>query len=63
MTLLSEAIKEKILDVRMLTRNLFKGVIVQEDIDKQQKTLPDDGANAEYTNVDLILEDVRSSKH
>ncbi|MGE4232750.1 MAG: hypothetical protein AB7F43_05410 [Bacteriovoracia bacterium] len=61
MALLSKAIEEKMFDVRMLERSMHKGIINLQDIEKNEKKLPDDSENAEYTNIDeLALESTGS---
>lgn len=42
----------------MVSRGLSKGYVQQDDIDKHHKKLPDDAANAEYVNLDVLLEGV-----
>ncbi len=54
MTLLPDALESKKLDTRVVERNLVRGVIAQADLDKNLKALPDDSANAEYTNLEEL---------
>ena len=54
MTLLPDALESKKLDTRVVERNLVRGIIAQSDLDKSLKTLPDDSANAEYTNLEEL---------
>ncbi len=56
MALLSEASKEKEFDVRMINRNVVKGTLSRQDVEKNEKKLPDDSANADYVNIDSFLE-------
>ena len=46
MALLHEAVEKKKLDVRMVERNVARGVITQADADQATKGLPDDAENA-----------------
>ena len=64
MTLLHEAVDAKILDTRMVERNVARGAVKAESVTAAEKALPDDSANAEYTNVDTLAEDpdARSSR-
>jgi hypothetical protein len=58
MALLSDGIKEKEFDVRMVQRALNKGLVQQDDIDKHLKKLPDDSANCYYMNLETLSEGV-----
>ena len=62
MALLSEAVKEKEFDTRMLQRGLAKGLVTHEEIEKNQKKLSDDSANVATTNLDEIFSSVTSRK-
>jgi len=42
----------------MVSRGLSKGYVQQDDIEKHQKKLPDDSANADYINLEVLLEGV-----
>jgi hypothetical protein len=57
MTLLHDATEFKKLDVRMVERNLARGVVSQDEVEKSAKKLPDDAENADYTIVDDLIED------
>ncbi|MBI4924588.1 MAG: hypothetical protein HY843_01575 [Bdellovibrio sp.] len=54
MTLLHESIKEKKYDVRILEKNLERGAVALEDIEKELKHLPDDAENAEWVSPERI---------
>jgi hypothetical protein len=54
MTLLNDAMNEKKLDTRVIERNVSRGVIRAEDVQKSMKDLPDDGANAEFVSIDEL---------
>jgi hypothetical protein len=57
MTLLHDSIVEKKLDTRLVEKNLAKGIVSPADYDKAVKGLPDDAANADYTNLDQLADD------
>ncbi|MBI3535462.1 MAG: hypothetical protein HY072_08285 [Deltaproteobacteria bacterium] len=54
MTLLHKSIKEKKYDIRILEKNLERGAVALEDIEKELKHLPDDAANAEWVSPEKI---------
>jgi len=54
MTLLHEAVESKKQDVRVVQRNIDRGLIKVDDVDKTVKSLPDDSANAEWSNTDEL---------
>lgn len=56
MALLSDGIKQKEFDVRMIQRKLSKGLILQEEVEKNQRKLPDDTENADYVALDSFFE-------
>jgi hypothetical protein len=51
MALLHESVDSKKLDVRMVERNIARGVIAQSDLDHSVKNLPDDAVNADWTSI------------
>lgn len=57
MTLLHESVDFKKLDVRMIERNVARGVISQDDVEKAMKKLPDDAENAEWVSIESIAND------
>lgn len=57
MTLLHEAVEAKKIDVRMIERNLIRGVITSTEADAHTKGLPDDAANAEYVSIQSLMDD------
>jgi hypothetical protein len=57
MTLLHEAVEAKKLDVRMVERNLTRGVVAQDDVEKQSKKLADDADNAEWVSIESLAQD------
>jgi hypothetical protein len=54
MTLLHESVDFKKLDVRMIERNVARGVISAEDVQKAASKLPDDAENAEWVSIESI---------
>ena len=56
MALLHVAVDAKKLDVRIVERNLERGVLTHQDVDKALKTLPDDAANADYIEIESLIE-------
>ena len=61
MALLHEAVEEKKLDVRMVERNIARGVITQTDADQAAKALPDEAENSTWVSVDSLAQDEGSS--
>jgi hypothetical protein len=57
MTLLHEAVDAKKMDVRLVERNMLRGVLTQDDVEKNLKKLPDDAANAEYISIESLAND------
>ena len=57
MTLLSDATEAKKYDVRVIERNVQRGITKAEDYDKFQKELADDGDNAEFVSLDALIAD------
>lgn len=56
MALLHEASEEKKLDIRMIERNLSRGLLSQDEVEKQAKKLPDDSDNAQWSNPETLSE-------
>lgn len=57
MTLLHDAVEFKKLDVRLMERNVARGVVSAGDVAKAIKELPDDSESAEYVNVNELVLD------
>jgi hypothetical protein len=57
MALLHEAVEEKKLDVRVAERNMSRGVITSEELQKAQDKLPDDSDNAQWVNIESLMTD------
>lgn len=63
MSILSRALEEKEFDIRVTQRNLAKGKILHEELDRHLKKLPDETANAEYVSIeDLDADDSNDSR-
>jgi len=62
MALLHVSVDSKKLDVRMVERNIARGVIQADDFNKSLKTLPDDAENAEYISLDSLTSDLDESE-
>lgn len=61
MSLLSDAVEFKKFDVRVVERNVQRGVMRAEDVQKNTKDLPDDLSNAEWISIEKIAEQQSSS--
>ena len=55
MTLLHEAVEAKKMDVRMVERNLSRGIIQSDDVEKNLKKLPDDSDNAATISTEALM--------
>ncbi len=58
MTLLYDAIEEKKVDIRNLEKNLTRGSLAADELQKFVKQLPDDAANAEWISIESLQGDV-----
>lgn len=61
MTLLKEALKQKALDVRVLEKNLRRGVVDQATHDQAVNKLPDDSENADWSNIEVLEREVENN--
>ncbi len=57
MALLNEAVDKKRLDVRVVERNVERGLVTHEELAKSVKNLPDDAENATWVNTETIIDD------
>ena len=57
MALLHESVNYKKLDVRLVERNVARGVLTQDELDKALAKLPDDSENAEWVSVESLTQD------
>jgi len=62
MALLHESVEFKKLDVRLVERNVARGVLTQEQVAQALKVLPDDGENAEWVSIDSLMDDGESNE-
>jgi hypothetical protein len=60
MTLLHEAVDQKKFDVRVAERNIQRGLLRPEDLERSLKDLPDDAANADYISIESLAEDLQN---
>jgi hypothetical protein len=58
MALLHESVDSKKLDVRMVERNIARGVIKADDLKQSLKTLPDDAENAEWVSLETLTHEL-----
>ena len=58
MVLLHDSVDSKKMDVRLVERNVARGVITQDQVNKALAQLPDDAENAEWVEIDSLTEDV-----
>ena len=56
MSLLHDSIINKKFDVRMVDKNLVRGVVSDKEVKAQAEQLPDDSENAVFINLDEIAE-------
>lgn len=57
MSLLHESVESKKFDVRVVERNVARGVISAADLDQVLKELPDDAENADWVSIEAIKND------
>lgn len=57
MVLLADAVEDKKMDIRMVERNLSRGLITQDEVDKAAKKIPDDAENAQWVNPAEITDE------
>lgn len=57
MALLHEAVESKRLDVRLVERNIARGVVSQAQLDEAMQHLADDSENAEWISIDSLSQD------
>jgi hypothetical protein len=61
MALLHDAVGSKKMDVRMVERNLARGVLTQAEVDSATSQLPDDSENAEWISIESLSNDLSDS--
>ncbi len=57
MALLNDSVAFKKLDVRLVERNLARGVLTSEEFNHSVSQLPDDSENAEWVNIESLLDE------
>ncbi len=62
MALLHDSVDFKVLDTRLVERNVARGVISAEDVKKAVSQLPDDSENAEWVSIDSLAHDLDDSE-
>ena len=62
MALLHEAVDFKKLDTRLVERNIARGVMTTQQLNGALDQLPDDSENAEWTNVETLMNDSEDSE-
>ena len=63
MTLLHESVETKKLDVRVVEKNVSRGVISSKEVDDTLKKLPDDADNADWIAIDSLKGDDESGSN
>jgi hypothetical protein len=58
MALLHDSVDSKKLDVRLVERNIARGVITLDEVQKALATLPDDSDHAEWVEIESLTEDL-----
>jgi hypothetical protein len=61
MTLLHEAVDSKRFDVRVIERNVERGLLSPKEVEKSIKDLADDSENAEYVSIESLANDETGS--
>jgi hypothetical protein len=61
MTLLHEAVEAKKFDVRVIERNVARGVIADADAKKVVQSLPDDAEAGEWVSIESIAGETPSN--
>jgi hypothetical protein len=54
MALLNESVDLKRMDVRVVERNLDRGILSHEEFDKTIRQLPDDADNANWVSLEVL---------
>ncbi len=62
MALLHESVDYKKMDVRLVERNIARGVLSREELNQALETLPDDSENADFVQVDALMGDAGDSE-
>jgi hypothetical protein len=62
MVLLHDSVEAKKFDVRMIERNINRGVVTQQDVQTKVNDLPDDSENADFISLDALANDESSGQ-
>ena len=62
MSLLHEAVEQKKFDVRMVERNVNRGIVQDSEVQQHTSSLPDDAELAEYISLDSLVDDAPKGK-
>ena len=62
MTLLHEAVEQKKFDVRMVERNVSRGIVQATDVQKHVVGLQDDADAAQYISIESLKDDSAKGK-
>lgn len=54
MALLNDSVNSKKYDVRLIERNVARGLISAKEVDDAIKNLPDDSENAEWISIESL---------
>ena len=57
MALLHDSVNSKKYDVRLVERNVARGLITAKELEEAVKNLPDDSENAQYVSIDTLEND------
>ncbi len=60
MVLLDDAVEKKKWDVRTLEKNIERGLMTQDELEKELKKLPDDSANVEFVDLEKLEQEGQS---
>jgi len=61
-TLLHEAVEAKKMDVRMVERNINRGSLSADEVEKNLKKLPDDSDNATIISTEALMGELNEGK-
>lgn len=61
MTLLHDAVEAKKFDIRTVERNMTRGVVSADEVEKAVKKLPDDTEAGDWVSIDSLMKDDEGS--
>jgi hypothetical protein len=62
MSKLTESMKEKENDIRLLNRAVMKGQMTEAELAKRGMQLPDESENACFTDVEALLNEIKNRR-